>query len=166
MDPENQPRRGHKVSRGHFHDLFITHAWRFHADWRRATELLDGLDGFEWRNFSLPWHDPAIDPNTDVGGYALREFLEGQIIPVHGVVFLSGVYGIESARRWLDLELQLARKHRKAVVALPALGRTDVPEEVRALCDAFAPWDGVALLSALNDACDRAARSSRGHYTD
>lgn len=132
------------------YDLFITHAWRFHDDWNRMAEMMDAAPGIVWRNFSLPWHDPAMDPRTEVGGKFIRSFLETQIIPVKCVVFLAGVYEVNSTRRWLDLELEMARQHGKPVLALPALDATEVPEEVAALCDASSTWDIGSILGAID----------------
>lgn len=133
------------------YDFFMTHAWRYHDDWTRASELLDKVPGLSWRNFSLPWHDPAMNPNTPIGGKFIRDFLENQIIPVHGVVLLAGVYEIKSARRWVDLELEMARKHNKPIIGVPAIDATTVPDEVRALCDASVGWDMEELISCLDE---------------
>jgi hypothetical protein len=133
------------------YDLFLTHAWRYHDDWIRFSEMLDRLPGLVWRNFSLPWHDPAMDPNSEVGSKFVCDSLEVQIIPVHGVVMLAGVYAVKSARRWLDLEVEMARKHNKPIIGVPAVGRTQVPEEVQALCDATVNWDAAELIAALDE---------------
>lgn len=133
------------------YDLFITHAWRYHEDWTRVSEMLDKLPGLAWRNFSLPWHDPAMDPNSEIGGKFIRDFLETQIIPVHGVVLLAGVYKVKSARRWLDMEIEMARKHDKPIIGMPAIGETTVPDEVKVLCDATVGWDANTLVAALDE---------------
>lgn len=139
------------------YDLFITHAWRYHEDWTRLSAMLDQLPGLAWRNFSLPWHDPAMDPNSGVGGRFIRDFLETQIIPAHGVILLSGVYAIKSARRWLDFEVELARRHGKPVIGVPALDAAAVPGEVAALCDATVEWDAAAIIAALDEIRHRPA---------
>src|SRR5205814_9540882 len=77
------------------YDVFITHAWRYHDDWNRAADVLDGVAGFKWRNFSVPWYDPAMDPNTAVGGRFVRDWLEGQIQPSNVVLFLDSVYSVK-----------------------------------------------------------------------
>jgi len=132
------------------YDIFLTHAWRFHDDWVRFAEILDKSPGVVWRNFSLPWHDPAMNANTEVGGRFIRDFLETQIIPVHAVVLLAGVYSIASARRWFDLEVEMARKHNKPLIGVPAIGQEKVPDEVASLCDACCDWDAGQLLSAID----------------
>ena len=133
------------------YDLFLTHAWRFHDDWNRFSELLDRVPGLVWRNFSLPWHDPAMNANTEVGGRFIREFLESQIIPVHGIVLLAGVYETKSARSWLHMEIEMARKHNKPIVGVPAIGGENVPEGIKKLCDASCEWDGAQLIATLDE---------------
>ena len=132
------------------YDIFITHAWRFHDDWTKFSELMDNTSGIVWRNFSLPWHDPAMNANTEVGGRFIRDFLESQIIPVHGVVLLTGVYAINSARRWFDMEVEMARKHNKPLIGIPAIGEKLVPDEVSRLCDACCEWDAMQLLATID----------------
>ena len=136
------------------YDIFLTHAWRFHDDWSQFSELLDKSPGVNWRNFSLPWHDPAMNANTEVGGRFIRDFLETQIIPVHAVVLLTGVYSIVSARRWCDVEVEMARKHNKPLIGVPAVGGTSVPPDVVKLCDAICDWDAASLLTTIDQLRD------------
>lgn len=131
------------------YDIFITHAWRYHEDWTRVGELLDDCSGLNWRNFSVPWHDPAMDPNSEVGGRFIRNWLESQIVPAAGVLLLNSVYATNSARHWITLEIEMARRHGKPVIALPSFGEADVLPEVRALADSVAQWDGVAIIGAI-----------------
>ncbi len=152
------------------YDIFITHAWRYHDDWLRLVDLLNAtcpplgtrLNGEArsnrsgpsrtWRNFSLPWYDPALDPRTERGGKAVRWNLESQIIPVQAVVLLASVLSEPGTRKWLDFELDMARKHRKLIIALPPWGETEVPGEVRQAADTIVPWDAEAILAAVDGA--------------
>lgn len=136
-------------------DIFITHAWRYHEDWTKVCALLDGTKDFKWRNFSLPWHDPAMDTNSEVGRKFIYDALETQIIPVHGVILLAGVYAIKSAQRWLDLEIEFARKHNKPIVGLPALGASALPVPVQSVCDNVAVWETASLVAVLQQAFAR-----------
>lgn len=129
-------------------DLFITHAWRYHEDWKHLVRLLNAHAPRGWRNFSLPWYDPALDPRTDKGGQAVRWHLEAQIIPVHAVILLAGVMSEPGTRKWLDLELTMARTHHKPIFALPPWGTTAVAPEVCSRTDAVLGWDAAALLRA------------------
>ena len=133
------------------YDIFITHAWRFHDDWLRFSQLMDKTQDLAWRNFSLPWHDPAVSPNTEVGGRFIRDFLESQIIPAHVVILLAGVFEIRSARRWVDMEVEMAKKHNKPIIGIPAINKEIVPPEVSELCDAISGWDGGQLIVSMSE---------------
>jgi len=137
------------------YDVFVTHAWRYHDDWNRAADILDGVAGFKWRNFSVPWYDPAMDPNTAVGGKFVRDWLESQILPSHVVLFLDSVYAVKSARKWLDTELEMARAARKPVIALPASGAAGVDLKVLTMADAVVPWDGLVIARTIVEAAER-----------
>ncbi|WP_298254075.1 TIR domain-containing protein [Bradyrhizobium sp.] len=131
------------------YDIFITHAWRYHDDWIRLSNLLDAEKSIKWRNFSVPWYDPALDPNTELGAKAVRSWIDGQIRPVIGTVLLDGVYAVKSARVWLELEVELSRVHMKPVVALPAHGTDTVSVVAAALADAIVGWNAVDIVKTL-----------------
>jgi antiphage defense system Thoeris ThsB-like protein len=131
------------------YDLFITHAWRYHDDWTRLVDLLDQFLDQSWRNFSVPWYDPALDPNTEVGKRLVYRWLEQQIVASCGVILLSSVYENKSARKWVEIEVEMARKHDKRIIGVPAFGKTLMSPEAAGLVDAICPWDPAQLISAL-----------------
>lgn len=130
-------------------DLFITHAWRYHADWKRSVDLLNAHGLHQWRNFSLPWYDPALDPRTEKGSQIVRANLESQIVPVHAVILLASVLEEPGTRKWLDFEVEVSRQRGKPILALPAWGRSDVDDAVRALADDVVGWDAAEILQAV-----------------
>jgi hypothetical protein len=133
------------------YDLFITHAWRYHDDWTRLADLLDQFLDRSWRNFSVPWYDPALDPNTEAGNLMVHRWLEQQIIPCCGVILLSAVHENKSARKWVEIEVEMARKHEKRIIGLPAFGRVSMSPEAAVFVDNVCPWDPAHLISALDD---------------
>jgi hypothetical protein len=132
------------------YDLFFTHAWRYHDDWNHIVASFDAEPGLRWRNFSVPWHDPAVSPNSPDGGVFVRHWLESQIVPVHAVVLLAGVWSQESSRKWLELELELARKHGKPVIVVPASGEMTIAPDVAAKADRVASWQVSEILDAVD----------------
>ena len=131
------------------YDIFITHAWRYHDDWTRMEELLDSYKELNWRNFSVPWHDPAMEAHTEIGGKYLRSLLESQIIPVCGVILLNSVYETKSSRKWVDYEVEIAKKHHKTILAVPSFGTNDVLNEVKKLADMIVSWNGEEIINSL-----------------
>ena len=132
------------------YDIFITHAWRYHDDWTRLCDLFDQNPAVSWRNFSVPWFDPVMDPNTENGARMVRRWLESQIVPVSVVIFLGSVYAVKSARKWVDIEVEMARRHGKPIVGLPAFGETEFPAEVLPIVAATASWDLNTLITTLD----------------
>lgn len=82
-------------------DIFIAHAWRFHPEWVRLADIIENSFLDTVRNFSLPWHDPAISPNSDYGRNFLHNQLKSQIIPSQYLLFISDLFKVESNLRWL-----------------------------------------------------------------
>lgn len=131
------------------YDIFITHAWRYHDDWTRLSDLFDRSLGSSWRNFSVPWYDPALDPNTEIGRQRVHLWLEQQIAPTCGIVLLSSVFESKSARKWVVLEVELARKYQKRIVGVPTYGAAAMAPEAAQLVDAQCAWDPAQIIAAL-----------------
>jgi len=131
-------------------DVFITHAWYFHDDWNSLCKMLNEALGRKWRNFSVPWHDPAMVPYTEVGKQFILNYLESQIIPAEVVVLLYGVFAKSKVfRKWIEIELEFAKKHSKPIIGIPALndGRLDdIPDE---LVDCKVEWDVDRIVEIL-----------------
>ncbi len=131
------------------YDLFVTHAWRYHDDWNRFSDVMNKEGYFRWRNFSVPWYDPAVDVNTDSGKKFVVDWLEKQIIPCHALIALDSVHAVNSARRWVEDEIRIARDLKKPVFGLPAFGAPQASERLAVLVDSVLPWDGKAIAEAV-----------------
>jgi hypothetical protein len=130
-------------------DIFITHSWRYHDDWMRLNDSLKDFEGFDLRNFSVPWYDPGMDPNKEVGRKFVDDWLEGQISPVHVVFFLDSVWSIKSAHRWLTRQYEMAKSMGKPIVGLPTYGETGLRSETTRFCDMVVGWEPAELRWAM-----------------
>jgi len=146
---ENQKKKGVTF------DLFISHAWRFHSDWVAFSDLLDRDVNFGWRNFSLPWHDPAFNPNTESGRLRLTANLESQIIPVHSVILLSGVFSIMSAKKWCLNSIELAKKHQKPIIGVVSENHVGVFDEVSSEFSASCDFNSTSLFYCLSSTLNK-----------
>lgn len=99
-------------------DVFISHAWRFHPEWVKVSNLIEANFQTRVRNFSLPWHDPAISPSSEYGRGFLTQQLFSQIQPVFYVLFLESLFSAESNHRWLRIEYDIAKQLKKKVAIL------------------------------------------------
>lgn len=141
------------------YDLFISHAWRHHEDWTRLVEMIDADPSVSWRNFSVPWYDPAWDVRTANGGAVVRRTLETQIIPAMAVILLGSVFYSKSAKKWIDMQLEMARRHQKRIVALPPWGKETAGDELTAAADRVSEWNVTALLQAVDETIANAAET-------
>ena len=92
-------------------DLFISHAWRFHADWSRVVELVDEIPKLNWRNYSVPWHDPALRIHSEIGFKSISTTYKTQIIPCNLCIILTDLYKAKSNILWLNLAQEHALEY-------------------------------------------------------
>ena len=127
--------------------LFISHAWRYDDAYYRLVNLLNAAPNFSWRNYSVPRHDPAIDPSTPAGDRRLRKELDDQIRLVHCVLIISGMYAAYSY--WIQIEMDIARSYNKAIVGLIPLGQERVPLAVQQVAKEMVGWRTDSIVSAV-----------------
>lgn len=130
------------------YDLFISHAWQYNDDYYRLEELLNEAPRFKWRNYSVPVHDPLIDPDTSVGRAKLIELLKNQIRPVNCVVILGGMYALYSY--WILKEIELAKSfYDKPIVAVYPWGQKNMPKVVQDAANEIVNWQTSSIVDAI-----------------
>jgi hypothetical protein len=103
------------------YDLFICHAWDYSKDYERLEQFLDDAPNFSWNNLSVPEHE-AIDAEDEDLEYELRN----QIRPAHAVLIPAGMYAA-NGERWLDWELNFARRCGRPVIGVAPWGAQRIP---------------------------------------
>jgi len=103
------------------YDLFISHSWSYNEDYYRLINLLTSANNFKYRNYSVPEHDPVIDPNSETGKRKLKEAIDRQIKPVNCVLIISGMY--VSYSYWIQAEIDIALKYNKLIIGLIPRGQ-------------------------------------------
>ena len=91
-------------------DIFISHAWRNHDEWLQVVKIINSIEDLDWRNFSVPWHDPALKPATEMGYDLITRLLKTQIIPCQICFIISELYKLKGNRQWLDLSIEYAKE--------------------------------------------------------
>ena len=52
------------------YNIFISHAWKYSEHYNKVVTWLNEAQAegqFTWKNYSVPEHNPLIDPNTSAG---------------------------------------------------------------------------------------------------
>ncbi|MCK6601610.1 MAG: TIR domain-containing protein [Bacteroidetes bacterium] len=129
------------------YDLFLSHAWRYNDDYYRLEKMLKEAPLFKWRNYSVPVHDPLIDPNTTVGKAKLTELLDRQVRPVNCVIIIGGMYAAYS--EWILKEIKLAQSYNKPIIAVYPWGQLNMPKVVQDAADELVNWQTSSIVSAI-----------------
>ena len=125
------------------YDVFISHAWNYHEDYRRMVKHLNDAPNFTWRNYSVPQHDP-LDANSTT---KLTEALKRQVRPANIVLILSGMYAAHS--EWIDFEVAFSIQINKPMVGIRPWGQQRVPKVVSDNVDTMVGWQTSSIVSAI-----------------
>ncbi len=129
------------------YDVFISHAWRYDDAYYRLIQLLDAASYFQYRNYSVPRHDPVVDSGTVIGQMRLANLLDAQIRPVQCVLVIAGMYAAH--RFWIDKEIAFAQMYNKPIVGLVPWGQERVPLAVQAAAHEMVGWNTDSIVGAV-----------------
>lgn len=125
------------------YNLFISHPWTKDDEYSRLEEILDKCTYFKYKNYSVPKTDP-LDVKTDK---ELEEALERQIKPVSIVLVLAGMY--YNHRKWIQKEIEIAKKYNKPIVAIKPWGQLKFPIELILTSKDIVGWNTSSIVDAI-----------------
>lgn len=127
------------------YDLFLSHMWRNadNSEYYRLEKLLKGANNFDWRNYSVPEHDP-LGTKTDK---ELHEALDRQIRPVNCFLIVSGMY--TNSRKWIQKEMEIAQSYGKPIIGIIPQGQERVPVEVQKAAKEMVGWNTDSIVTAV-----------------
>lgn len=132
------------------YNLFISHAWRYSDHYWKVVSWLDEAKEaslFTWSNYSVPKHDPLIDPSTPTGKKKLQGMLNDQMRPASKVIIMSGMYAQYSD--WIQFETLLAVEMKKYIIGLKPWGQERIPSLVQDYATEIVGWNRDSLLRAI-----------------
>ena len=124
------------------YNLFISHAWKYDADYYKVVSWLDNSD-IKYKNYSVPSHDPLDANNTK----KLKEELTGQISPSSVVIVISGMYAAHS--EWIDYEIDEAVRMNKIILGLKPWGSERIPKKIQDYATEMIGWQSKSLIDAI-----------------
>jgi hypothetical protein len=127
--------------------LFLSHAWKYNSDYNRLENLLKNASLFTWKNYSVPEHDPLIDPKTPGGFRKLHSMIQQQIRPVNCFLLLGGMYAAYS--NWISHEIDLAKRYNKPIIAIYPYGSERMPLRVQEAADEIVGWRTTSIVDAV-----------------
>lgn len=129
------------------YDLFLSHTWRYNDNYYRLEQMLKSARNFKWRNYSVPEHDPLIDPNSYVGKQHLESMLHYQVRPVNCVIIIAGMDAGYS--EWVQKEIKLAEYYLKPIIAIYPRGNIRMPVAVQNAAHELINWNTNSIISAI-----------------
>ena len=134
------------------YNLFISHAWRYSDAYATVVSWLDEAQKngeLTWKNYSVPEHDPLVNPDTAVGKTTLKELLKGQIRPASKIIIISGMYANYSD--WIDFEIDTSIDLSKYIIGLKPWGQERIPVKISDNADTMVGWNRASLIRAITE---------------
>ena len=125
------------------YNLFVSHAWDYSEEYENLLKLLDGVDGFSMKDYSVPKTDPK-DVETDA---ELTRELEKQIRRSSAVIVSAGMY--VSHRNWIQKEIRIADEMGKPIIAVKPHGNKRWPRVVKNSATRLVNWNSSSVASAI-----------------
>lgn len=128
------------------YNIFISHSWAYSDAYDFVVDSLDTyLGSNQWRDYSVPMNDP-IHSKSDK---ELREAIDNKIRYSSGVIILAGVYA--SYSRWINIEIDIAKKYNKPILAVKHWGAQRVSTVVSEAAHKIVGWYGPSIANAVKD---------------
>lgn len=132
------------------YNIFISHAWKYTEHYNKVVQWLDEAKNegtLNWKNYSVPEHDPLIDPNSSAGKTTLKNELKDQIKPASVVLVLAGMY--VSYSDWIDFEIDTAVNSNKYIIGIEPWGQGRIPSKVSNNADVMVGWNKNSVINAI-----------------
>lgn len=126
-----------------FH-LFISHSWNYSDAHDKLVKLLTAHSTFNFKNFSVPSHNPIVGALTDK---QLEEAIENKIRPCSAVLIMAGMYSTYS--KWINKEIEIAKRMGKVIIAIKPFGAERISTVVRQAAHAECAWNTSSIVSAI-----------------
>lgn len=132
------------------YNIFISHAWKYSDAYKKVVQWLNEAkeDGIlDWKNYSVPEHDPLLDPNDKYDKSILKAELKDQIRPASIVIIISGMYAAHSS--WIDFEIDTSLAYCKDIIGLKPWGQERIPVKIQDNSTEMVAWNKNSLISAI-----------------
>jgi hypothetical protein len=134
------------------YNIFISHAWKYSEHYNQVVKWINEAQDegkLTWKNYSVPVHDPLIDPNTTVGKNKLKGMIDNQIKPATKVIILAGMYAAHSD--WIDYEIDTAVSYSKYIIGVKPWGQERIPTKVSNNANVMVGWNKNSIINAILD---------------
>jgi nuclease len=131
--------------------LFISHAWDYNEDYYNLCNLLDNASNFDWKNYSVPKHDPflTIGKSKKEIKVFLEEALKKQINPASVVIVIAGMYANYSD--WIEFEVEYSQEKNKPIIVVDPRGQERTPVYLQNVATKTVKWNTSSIIEAIKE---------------
>lgn len=131
--------------------IFISHAWRYGAEYERLVRLLDSAPYFSYFNYSAPEDKPLQNlDSTDVRTKSeIKSAIARKINCSSCVLVISGMY--YTYREWMQYEIDYAYKNGTPIIAVIPWGSQVIPTAVKEKASKIVGWNTDSIVSAIRE---------------
>lgn len=137
------------------YNLFISHAWKYNSDYysleNKLKEYKNSHFDFDFKNYSVPMHDPILDPDSNYSRKLLESELDGQIKPSSCVIVIAGMYAAH--KYWIQKEIELAKKYNKVIIGIRPWGAERIPSIISENATEMVYWNIESIVNAIKRNC-------------
>lgn len=126
------------------YNLFISHSWTYHQFYEMFIALLNEIQSFHYKDYSVPKNDPIHNAPTD---YQLRAAIRNQMMHASCVIIMAGVYSTYS--KWINIEIDLAKSMGKRIIAVAPWGADRLSKPVKEAADVIVRWNTTSIINAI-----------------
>lgn len=126
------------------YNLFISHSWTYHQFYEMFIALLNEIQSFHYKDYSVPKNDPIHNAPTD---YQLRAAIRNQMMHASCVIIMAGVYSTYS--KWINIEIDLAKSMGKRIIAVAPWGAERLSTPVKEAADVVVRWNTTSIINAI-----------------
>ena len=130
------------------YNLLISHSWKHSDSYDRLVSLLKNRGYFNFKNYSVPKTNPIIGANSDK---QLRTAIEQKVVRCNAVLILAGVYSSHS--KWITIEIDLANKLGKPIIAIQPWGAEKTSVVVKTNARKIVGWNSDSIVKAVRELC-------------
>lgn len=124
-------------------NIFISHSWSYSENYKAIVGLLDKT-GIHYKNYSVPKDDPIHNAKNDK---ELYEAIDNKLKHASVVLILAGVYATYS--KWINKEIEIAKKRGKKIIAIEYWGAEKTSTKVKDNADIIIRWQSSSLKKAI-----------------
>lgn len=131
------------------YNLFISHSWTYSDAYDSLVKLLNSVDEFEYKNYSVPKYDPIHNAKNDK---ELKAAIKEQMSHASCVLILAGLYSTYS--KWINIEIDLAKNDfvtPKKIIAIEPWGSERTSVVVKNSSDKIVGWNSNSIVNAIKE---------------